>query len=106
MPRWLRKVLPRIREQARGGRVRFTYKALQELASLELGLDQDDCCDILASLTAADSAGRVRSPFTDEWMYVFKPRVGGVRAYVKVILRSDCVVVSFHEEVTTDDDQD
>ena len=40
MPRWLRKALPRIHEQAKGRRVRFTYKALVELASLELGLDR------------------------------------------------------------------
>ena len=106
MPRWLRKALPRIHEQAKGRRVRFTYKALVELASLELGLDQDDCCEVLASLTTADSAGRVRSPLTDEWMYIFKPRIGSMRTYVKVMLRADCVVISFHEEVTADDDQD
>jgi len=31
-------------------------------------------------------------------MYVFKPPVGGIVVYVKLILRSDCVVISFHEE--------
>lgn len=105
MSRWLWKALTRIREQAKARRVRFTYKALVELASLELGLDQDDCCEVLAAMTTADSAGRVRSPLTDEWMYIFKPRIGNMRAYVKVILRADCVVISFHDEVTTDDDQ-
>jgi hypothetical protein len=31
-------------------------------------------------------------------MYVFKPRLGGVVVYVKVIVRINCVVISFHEE--------
>jgi hypothetical protein len=31
-------------------------------------------------------------------MCVFKPEVGGVVGYVKVILRNECVVISFHEE--------
>jgi hypothetical protein len=31
-------------------------------------------------------------------MYVFTPRFGGVVVYVKVIVRSNCVVISFHEE--------
>ena len=31
-------------------------------------------------------------------MYVFKPRVGGDTLYLKLILRSECVVLSFHED--------
>ena len=31
-------------------------------------------------------------------MYVFKPDVGGLVLYLKVVLREDCVVVSFHED--------
>jgi hypothetical protein len=38
-------------------------------------------------------------------MYVFKPRVAGTSLYVKLILRSDCVIVSFHEEDTEDGNQ-
>lgn len=52
MPRWLPKVLTRVRGLAAKGRVRFTLKALRELAVV----------------------------------------------YVKVNLRDDCLVVSFHED--------
>ena len=31
-------------------------------------------------------------------MYVFKTEVDGVLLYLKVILRADCIVISFHEE--------
>jgi len=31
-------------------------------------------------------------------MYLFKPELAGTVLYVKLILRSDCVVVSFHED--------
>jgi hypothetical protein len=39
-------------------------------------------------------------------MYVFKPSVGGIVVYVKVVLRSDCVVISFHEEEDHSDEDD
>jgi len=38
-------------------------------------------------------------------MYVFKPSVGGILAYVKLILRRGCVVVSFHEDAGGDDEE-
>ena len=98
MPRWLQNVLARVRELASAGKVRFTHKALRELASLELGLDQDDACDVLKRLTATDSSGRIRSVSSGEWMYVFKPTVTGARLYLKLILRRDCIIISFHEE--------
>lgn len=53
---------------------------------------------MLASLNAEDSAGRMRSTSTDEWLYVWKPRVFEATLYVKLLVRSDCVVVSFHED--------
>jgi hypothetical protein len=31
-------------------------------------------------------------------MYVFKPEVEGLVLYVKLVLRGDCIVVSFHED--------
>lgn len=31
-------------------------------------------------------------------MCVFKPDIGGQIIYVKLLLREDCVVVSFHED--------
>src|SRR5579872_1681404 len=98
MPRWLSKVLTRIRVLAAARDVRFTLKALRELASLELGLDEEDACEVLVELTAEDSAGRVTSATTGEWMYLFKPQVSETILYVKVILRNNCVVVSFHED--------
>jgi Motility quorum-sensing regulator, toxin of MqsA len=98
MPRWLSKVLPRIRELAAARRVVFTLKARRELASVGLGLDEEDACDVLANLAADDSAGRLASATTGEWMYLFKPVLSETVLYVKLILRSDCVVVSFHED--------
>ena len=98
MPRWLPKVLTRIRELAVARRVRFTLKARRELASLATGLDEEDACDALAKLTAVDSAGRLLSEVTGEWMYLFKPMLAAARFYVKVVVRSDCIVVSFHED--------
>jgi len=97
MPRWLRDILPRIRELAHAKRVRFTYKALRELDDLGLGLDSDDCCDVLEHLTVADSDGRFRSLIGNEWMYLFTPTVMGTKLYLKVIVRGECVIISFHE---------
>ena|ERR671934_2136208 len=98
MPRWLRTVLTRTRELALARKVVFTLKARRELASLQFGLDEQDACDALATLSPEDSAGRLKSPATGEWAYVFKPLLAGTVLYVKLILRNDCVVVSFHED--------
>ncbi|SRR6266478_2418257 len=98
MPRWLRTVLRRTRELALARKVLFTLKARRELASLQFGLDEQDACDVLANLAAEDSAGRLKSPATGEWAYVFKPLLAGTVLYVKLILRNDCVVISFHED--------
>ena len=73
-------------------------KALRELAALGMGLDEEDACDVLARLAISDFIKRMRSRRTGEWMYVFMPDVGGELAYVKVILRDDCIVISFHQE--------
>lgn len=73
-------------------------KARRELAEIELGLDEEDACRVLAKLAREDSAGRVASTPTGEWLYVFKPVVAGTVLYLKVILRNDCIVVSFHED--------
>ena len=98
--------LRQIRQWAGERRVRFTLKALGELASLDLGLDVDDACDILAGVTQADLATRIQSALTGEWMYVFKPRIEAYVLYLKVILRDDCLVVSFHEDESSDDEED
>lgn len=96
MPSWLPKALHRIRELTAAHKVRFTLKARRELACLAFGLDEQDACDVLANLKPADSAGRLSSATTGEWMYVFKPVVSGTILYVKLVLRNDCIVVSFH----------
>jgi hypothetical protein len=98
MPRRLSRLLARVHKLARAGKVRFTHKALYELASLDLGLDERDALDILTNLTAEEWVGRVSSEHTDEWMHIFKPAVAGSTIYVKLILRAECVVISFHEE--------
>jgi hypothetical protein len=99
MPRWLPIALKRIHELAANGRVRFTFKALRELAALDVGLDETDACELLQRLRASESGGRLRSKRTREWLYVFLPRVGAETFYVKVLLRSDCIIISFHEQV-------
>jgi MqsR (Motility quorum-sensing regulator) toxin of toxin-antitoxin system len=91
-------ILERIRKFAAEREIRFTLKARRELASLELCLDEDDACEVLANLNAKDSAGRLKSAATGEWMYVFKPQVAQTILYVKVIVRKACIVISFHEE--------
>ena len=84
--------------RARGGTEDPLHvEARRELANLEFGLDEEDARDVLVSLSTDDSAGRLESARTGEWMYLFRPRVGGTILYVKLVLRNDCVVVSFHE---------
>ena len=98
MPRWLPQVLRRIQELAEARRVLFTLKARRELATLGLGLDQEDACDLLARLESGDFTARLVSSKTGEWLYVFKPTLAGAVLDVKVILRDECVVISFHED--------
>ncbi len=104
MPPVLADVLRRVRALAADQKVRFTLKAVRELAAL--GLDAADACESLESLKAADFVKRLVSEATGDWMYVFKPHVGGIRVYVKLILRRGCVVVSFHEDEGRDDEED
>lgn len=97
-PRWLALALLRIKALAVSRKVRFTIKALRELAALEMEFDEEDACDVLVALEEREFDKRVRAETTGEWMYVFKPEVGGVRMYIKIILRGECVVISFHED--------
>jgi hypothetical protein len=59
---------------------------------------------VLAALEVQDFARRLVSARTREWLYVFKPRVSGRLLYVKVVVREDCIVVSFHDEVEDDEE--
>jgi Motility quorum-sensing regulator, toxin of MqsA len=107
MSRWLARILTRIRELATEGNIRLTAKAVVELAAFGPGIDVEDVRDVLLRLTAVDSAGRMRSVRTGEWMYVFKPLVAGEIAYIKLIVRVECVVVSFHgDEGVSDEEED
>jgi hypothetical protein len=105
MPRWLPRLLRRIHELASRGRVRLTLKAARELAALGAGLDVQDACDVLEALAAEDFAECFESEHTGEWMYVFKPSVAGTLVYLKLILRAECVVVSFHEDEGEGDEE-
>ena len=80
--RWLPAALARIRELAAQRKVRFTLKALRELAELDTGLDEEDARDVLANLVASEFSERLRSESTGEWMYVFKllPRGRGAKS--------------------------
>lgn len=96
MPRWLPRVLTRLRDLAASGRVGFTDKASAE--AQRIGLSRDDVVQILAALTAGDDPTRQRSGVLDEWLYSFRPALPGVRLYVKVAMRAECVVISCHED--------
>jgi hypothetical protein len=102
---WARAILRRIRRLAAERKIRFTLKAFQELARLGMGLDEDDACDVLANLGPSDVVRRLVSNRTRELMYVFNPSVGGRDLYVKVVLRGECVVISFHEQEDSDEDE-
>ena len=56
------------------------------------------------SLSRIDAACRLRSARAGEWLYVFKPKVGQWIIYLKVAVRDDCIVVSFHESQEDHDD--
>ena len=104
--RWLQAVLARVHKLATERRVRFTLKALRELAALDIGLDEEDACHVLANLAAGDFVERRVSKRTGEWMYIFKPSVGELIVYLKLVLRGECVVISFHEEEDRSDEDD
>lgn len=69
-------------------------------------MDAEDTCDVLARVGPEDLVERVRSVITGEWLYVLKPRVMGIDLYVKVLLRRDCLVISFHEDEGSDEEED
>ncbi len=97
-------MLAEVHRLAARRQVRFSAKAAGELAGLDLGLDEEDALQVLATLKLGDLVGRVESRHTPEWLYVFKPRVGGIALYVKLMVRTECVVISFHEDEEDDED--
>lgn len=81
-------------------------KARRELAALLLGLDERDACDLLAALAPTDFVERIESVGTSEWLYVFKRTIAATTLRLKVIVRDDCIVISFHEDEGEDDGDD
>ena len=96
MPRWLAKALARIHVLTSGGAFRLTKKAEEEATALDLR--REDVERLLLSLAPSDFAERITSVVTGEWMYVFVPSLEGLPLYVKLVLRAQCIVVSFHED--------
>jgi hypothetical protein len=96
MARWITRTVARIRAFVLSDRVRFTRKARQERRALPM--DIEDAYAVLRTLRPVDGPERRWSSASRDWLYVFRPIHGGVRLYVKVALRDECVVVSFHED--------
>ena len=104
MARWLTKVLRRVQDLALQRRLRLTAKASQEIAAL--GLDPEDVRDALMKLKSADLDGRKISHVTGEWLYIFKRHAEEELVYIKLILRGECVLVSFHQDEEDDERND
>ena len=54
---------------------------------------------VLARVHYLAARQRVRLTMKD----VFAPRVGETTVYLKLVLRTDCIVISFHEEMGHED---
>ena len=52
-----------------------------------------------AHLPAILGASTPKSSATGEWLYIFKPALDDKVLYLKIILRGECIVVSFHEDL-------
>lgn len=99
MARWKAVALGEIQRLTRAGRVVLTNKARRELDQLaEHLIDEDDLPEILLGLRGPDLVRRVLSRDRQEWLYVFKPEVLELTLYLKVAIRTNCVVISFHED--------
>ncbi len=98
MAHWLTRAVKRIRELATQDRIRLTMKAVEEIEALDPELTEEDVFAVVGQLERHDFTGRLVSKATGEWLYVFKPYVDARVVYVKLVLRSECVLVSFHED--------
>ena len=103
MPRWLGEVLKAVHRNARRGSVRVTYKALQEMAALEPSIAPDEALQLLEELDRASFRHRLRSIRSGEWLYVFRAPWCAELLYIKLLLRADCTIVSFHPEASDDE---
>lgn len=98
MSRSIPRLLSRVRQLAEQGCVIFTRKAYRELTTFEEPLTETDALDVVATLTEQDFIERIKSRATSEQMYVFKPRLGATVIYVKLLIRDNCIIISFHED--------
>jgi hypothetical protein len=99
LARWKTVALDEIHRLARLGRIVLTQKARRELDFLcDHLIDEDDLLVILLGLRVQDLVQRIFSTATPEWLYVFKPQVHSLTLYLKVAIRENCVVISFHED--------
>jgi hypothetical protein len=98
MPRWLTRTCTRVHRLVAAGEILFTHKASAEIKALDLFLSRVDAAAVLGTLSPKDFRQRVQSHERGEWLYVFAPKVGDRLLYIKLALRSRCVVVSFHDE--------
>jgi hypothetical protein len=96
MAAWLTRVLARIHKLAADSKVALTHKAAKELEGFEFEVTRDDVLWVLAGLDETDFHRRLRSKGEGEWMYEFKTDFAGEQIYLKVVLLSECFVVSFH----------
>jgi len=103
VPPWLSRVLTRIRAFAAAGGVDFTDKASWE--AQQVGLSRDDVVRILGALTTRDGPTRLWSGILNERLYSFRPTLPGLRLYIKVAVRTSCVVISCHEDEAEADEE-
>ncbi len=63
-----------------------------------MGLDETDVIRILQGLTLSDFKEKKKSKITKEWLYVFVFSIESCPIYMKLILRTHCLILSFHED--------
>src|SRR5690242_16470901 len=61
-------------------------------------VDETDVCHLLLDLKISDFKERKHSNITDEWLYIFLISVEDCQIYLKLILRNNCLIISFHED--------
>ncbi len=91
-----RRAARRLGRYLKSGRVRFTDKALVEIATLRI--QPADALEVLSGLGPDDFDTLIRSTVTGEALHVFRWEVQGLALYIKLALRGVLVVISFHEE--------
>ena len=87
-------------------RVRWTEKARRELLLFLPELSYRDAEEFISGLEREDFHRKLRSEGPGDVLWVFTPEVHGEELGVKLVLRNDCVVVSFHRDDDEGDDHD